>query len=143
MQVLHDEPSVMAELGRLGGARRVLVVSEPARWARLPDLVQAVHAYHGDVLCWRFDTDSEVGPRLKTMGTVASPSTNGPGDLLDAGAEYAHREGVIGPVGQIIGRRRPLDSLLVKVPGRPLSTRQIVTQQELTMLLGPAPGEAV
>jgi hypothetical protein len=31
---------------------------------------------------------------------------------------------------------------LVSAPGRELSTREVVTQQELTMLLGPAPGEA-
>ena len=47
-----------------------------------------------------------------------------------------------GPVGQIRKRTRPVDRLLVPAPGRQVSTREVVTQQELTMLLGPAPGEA-
>lgn len=45
-------------------------------------------------------------------------------------------------VGKIRKRTRTIDQLLVSTPGHELSTREVVTQQELTMLLGPAPGEA-
>lgn len=144
--VVHDEPAVMAALAETGGGRRVLVVVEPGRWGRLAELVNAVKTYHAGTLCWQYIECVGQGVRL----TMLDPAVvNGAGHGMNgAGQDGAGRSGAgvaeqPMPAGQIVPRRRrPIDDLLVKVPGRQMSTREIVTQQELTMLLGPAPGEA-
>lgn len=144
--VVHDEPGVMAGLAKLGGGRRVLVIVEPERWSRLGELVCAVQAYHRDVLCWQFVEHNGSGPRLAML----DQSVPGPGgawaDQAGAGGSEPPAGGGGQPGAGVIGmadrRRRAIDDLVVKVPGRTLSTREVVTQQELTMLLGPAPGEA-
>ena len=127
--VAHDGPGVMTALAELDDRRRVLVIVEPVGWVRLAELVQAVRTYHPDVLCWQFGDQDQGGQRL----TLLDQSLSGP--VFAGGMDD-------GPVGHIGRRRRTVDQLLVKVPGRPLTSREIVTQQELTMLLGPAPGEA-
>jgi len=143
-EVVRDEPSVMmrlAELAALRGGKRVLVIVQPQRVDRLAELVCAVQAHHRDVLCWQYVDRGQGAERL----TMLDRQFNGPvfrpadGDAWQGDGDLGEGDG---PVGQIIGRRRPLDKLLVKVPGRPLTSREIVTQQELTMLLGPVPGEA-
>ncbi len=133
VRLVHDEPSVMMLFAERSLGRRVLVVVDPPKWERLAELICAVHTYHGQVLCWQFSEQGNGQPRLKALdqrfsGPVQSDESDG--DASD-----------VGPVGRIV-RRRPVDALLTRVPGRPLSTREVVTQQELTMLLGPMPGEA-
>lgn len=126
--VVHDPPAVMTALASRPHGRRVLVVVEPGRWPRLAELIDAVGVYHGDVLCWQYTVpQGEVG-RLSVLSVEGL-----------AGGEGSNGEG---PVGQILGRRRPVDDLLVKVGSVEDSARDIITRQELTMLLGPAPGEA-
>lgn len=136
-KVVHDEPAVMEALSEMDEARRVLVVVEPDRWPRLAELVHAVRSFHGSVLCWQYKAVDDSPGRLSMLDhtLVMRPQAK----KLDQDA----LESETGPIGQILGhRRRPLDKLLTRVPGRPLTSREIVTQQELTMLLGPAPGEA-
>lgn len=135
-QVISDEPGVMAALAGLTGPRRVVVIVEPQRWERLAELVRAVQTYHHDVLCWQYVQQGGEPGRLSRL----DKSMNGPADANGHGGQDDRGEDR--PVGQLLGRRRALDRLVVRVPGRTLSTREIVTQQELTMLLGPAPGEA-
>lgn len=132
-QTVDDEPGAMLALAGLshkGLARRVLIVVEPAQWSRLAELLAAVGDYHNSAYCWQFDARDGAGPMLSQLETVSYQFEQGP---QVSGA---------GPVGQIRKRTRPVDRLLVAAPERELSTREVVTQQELTMLLGPAPGEA-
>ena len=130
---VHDEPDVMMGLAALadrGAERRVLIVVDPARWQRLSQLVQAVHDFHGSVHCWQFDRRDGVQSMLSQL------------EVTPEGHDQAGDKSGVGPIGRIRKRNRPVDRLLVK-PGREeLATREVVTQQELTMLLGPAPGEA-
>lgn len=131
--IVRDEPSAMVALAELADrqlSRRVLIVVEPSRWPRVDQLVQAVRGFHGSVYCWQFDAAEGADPMLSAFDPVRQA---GPRD---------HGCGALGPVGRIRRRTRPVDRLLVSAPGRELSTREVVTQQELTMLLGPAPGEA-
>lgn len=127
--VVEDVPAVMVALAgfmQRGLQRRVLIVVEPGRWARLDELSSAVRSFHGPVHCWQFDTADRAQPMLSALRIAPDEQ---------AGSET-------GPVGKIHKRTRSVDRLLVSAPGEPMSTREVVTQQELTMLLGPAPGEA-
>ncbi|MEM6259262.1 MAG: hypothetical protein AAGI37_13340 [Planctomycetota bacterium] len=127
--VVDDVPAVMvalAELMRRGLQRQVLIVVEPDLWTHLDELLSAVRSFHGSVHCWRFDAADQARPMLSALRTTH-------GDQADSEAS---------PVGKIHKRPRSIDRLLVSAPGDPASTREVVTQQELTMLLGPAPGEA-
>lgn len=128
---VHDEPAVMTALAGKTDGRRVLVVVEPEVWPRLDELLYAVGVYHGDVLCWQFKPQVDASPQLSALKRDAITSADGANSADEAG-----------PIGQILGRPRPVDALLVKVPGLPASSRDIVTPQELSMLLGPAPGAA-
>ena len=122
--VVHDEPGAMvalAELAQRGVGRGVLVVVDPSQWARVDQLVHAVRMHHGSVYRWQFDLRDEAEPMLSPLDSAS--------DELSV-------------VGKIRKRTRTIDQLLVSAPGQELSTREVVTQQELTMLLGPAPGEA-
>ena len=131
--VVRDEPAAMlalAELSERQLGRRVLIVVEPSRWPRVDQLIDAVRGFHRAVHCWQFDAADGADPMLSRL---ASRGGSSGGD---------HGRDRHGPVGRIRKRTRPVDRLLVSAPGRELSTREVVTQQELTMLLGPAPGEA-
>lgn len=130
---VHDEPGVMLALAGLadrGADRRVLIVVDPARWPRLDQLMEAVQEHHGSVYCWQFDQRDGAEPMLSQLDGAASQSRRN-----------ANRSGS-STVGHIRKRTRPVDRLLVTPVGQEQSTREVVTQQELTMLLGPAPGEA-
>lgn len=138
-ELVIDEPSVMAGLASMDGERKVLIVVEPERWDRLGELICAVQTHHSEVMRWQYVDAADSGPRVSMLdGRFDGPRMNGQAHgVAGSGARVSD------PVGQILGRRqRPVDALLVKVPGRPLSTREVITQQELTMLLGPVPGEA-
>lgn len=130
-RLVRDEPAVMEALSEMGAGRRVLVVVEPKKWKRLAELVDALHTFYPGVLRWQFTGQADAQARL-TMLQCPQGGGHSEASVLEGDA----------PVGQILGRRRPVDDLIVKVPGRTLTTREVVTQQELTMLLGPAPGEA-
>lgn len=126
-RTLRDEPSVMSVLAERVDDRRVLVVVEPGAWPRLGELILAVRTFHSDVLCWSYTESSGTQGRLISI----------PRDSFVQEAEQAEDL-----YQRTSHRRRPIVDLLNKVPDGPLSAREIVTQQELTMLLGPAPGEA-
>ena len=132
-ELAHDEAGAMlalAGLGRRRVARRVLIVVEPATWGRLGELMAAVRDYHGEVYCWQFDASDGADPMLSQLATSANRN----------GRES--KSAPTGPVGLIRKRSRSVDRLLVSPLGDEVSARGVVTQQELTMLLGPAPGEA-
>lgn len=124
--VVNDEPSAMVQLSewsKRGLSRRILIVVEPLRWERVGELAFAVRLHHGSVCCWQFDV--QEGAEL--MLSVLDPALG---------------RGERSVVGKIRHRRRSVDEVLVQAPGGELSARGVVTQQELTMLLGPASGEA-
>ena len=130
---VQDEPGAMlalAELADRGVARRVLIVVEPTRWTRLDQLVAAVRDYHASVYCWRFDGSEGADPMLSQLDAAAN------------GTDQQNGRSEAATAGRIRKRTRAVDRLLVKAVGQEQSTREVVTQQELTMLLGPAPGEA-
>lgn len=132
-ELAHDEAGamlVLAGLDRRHLARRVLIVVEPAAWPRLGEMMAAVRDYHDGIYVWQFDVREGAAPMLSQLETPAAhPVSHG-------------QEDHAGPVGRIRRRTRAVDRLLVSAPGDEPSTRGVVTQQELTMLLGPAPGEA-
>ena len=138
VRVERDEPGVMAVFAERAVGRRVLVVVEPGQWARLAELMCAVNTFHREVLCWQYTERGEAQAKLTTLDQQFSGP--GPNPCMDARSATGTDEQ--GPIGRIMTRRRAVDALLTRVPGRPLSSREIVTQQELTMLLGPVPGEA-
>lgn len=124
--VVNDEPSVMvqvSELSKQGLARQILIVVEPSGWERASELAFALRRHHGSVCCWQFDVREGAEPML----SVLDPALGG---------------GERSVVGKIRHRRRSVDDVLVQTPGRELPAGGVVTQQELTMLLGPASGEA-
>lgn len=132
-EVVRDEPGAMLALAgcmRRGLDRRVLIVVESTHWQRLDQLIDAVDAHYGSVYCWQFDNQDGASPMLTQMQRASYP--------FDQGAQRSQAS----PVGHVRKRTRPVDRLLVSAPGREESTREVVTQQELTMLLGPVPGEA-
>ena len=145
--VVSDAPGVMLELARLSerrAERRVLVIVEPERWGRLGELMCAVQSHHGGVHCWHYADRGEGEPRLTQLdqrfcGPILDHAAGG---SVTGGRHEADEDGGAEPLGRITKRRRTVDQLLVKAPGHELTAREIVTQQELTMLLGPAPGEA-
>ena len=129
--VVHDEPGAMLALAgfaRQGLARRVLIVVEPGYWQRLDQLVDAVDTHYGAVYCWQFDHQDGASPMISQMPRSSYPFEQG-----GMGLESE-------PVGAVRKRTRPVDRLLVSAHEQ--TTREVVTQQELTMLLGPVPGEA-
>jgi hypothetical protein len=137
-RVVHDEPAVMSLFAERPAGRRVLIVVEPGRCQRLAELICAVQAYHREVLCWQYAERDADRPRLKTLDQRFKGPAGGAHRVNNSPRDGSDR----GPIGRIVTRRRAVDALLNKVPGRPLSTREVVTHQELTMLLGPVPGEA-
>lgn len=50
--------------------------------------------------------------------------------------------GFIGPIGRIRGRRKHINTLVVRAPYAPSPSGSLISEEELTMLLGPTPGEA-
>ena len=133
VEAVHDEPSAMLALAPQDNPPGVFVVVDPVCWGRLGELSYALRRYHPKLLCWQYRAGEGGVPRLTTLDqTVPGPSNGLSGE---EGADC-------GPIGKIVGRRRAVDELLVRVPGQPLTSSEIVTQQELTMLLGPTPGEA-
>lgn len=147
-RVVRDEPTVMMAFADRPLGRRILIVVEPGRWRRLAELICAVHAYHGEVLCWQLATNGDGRAKLARLdqhfsGPGPKPGSNGRPRAYDEGGDATNgSEHDTAPIGAIHRRRRPVDALITKIPGQPLSSREVVTQQELTMLLGPAPGEA-
>lgn len=125
--VVRDEPGVMVGLSASPGDAPVLIVVEPNCWARLGELLHAVRVYHGGVRCWQYSRAEHAAGRLSSLEIELG------GEPLGEGA---------GPVGQILNRHRAVEDLLVKLPEGPMAAHEVVTQQELTMLLGPVPGEA-
>lgn len=133
--VVHDEPDAMlafATLAARGLSRQVLIVVEPTEWPKLDELVDAMRSHHPAAYRWRFDPHGRGGAMLSPLSDASHDHADDPSSATLSDGE---------PVGRLRRRTRPVDRLLVS-PGRTLSTREVVTQQELTMLLGPAPGEA-
>lgn len=160
VHLVGDEPGVMVELAS-GGCAVVVAVNPPV-WPRLSELAYAVRQHYPRVLCWQFTEDESGVPRLKALDTdflgPKPPSDPGPGQHGLAAAKWSGtlpaqaqadlrpsdtmNGGVVGPIGRIRGRRRLIDDLVIQAPHGPAPTNALVTQEELTMLLGPTPGEA-
>lgn len=150
-RVVTDEPGVMlalAELSDRGASPCVLVIAEPAWFGRLAELVCAVQTHYPEVLCWQYATRGSGAGRLSELDKrVAGPPrladfAGGPTEARSEGSGGGRGSKSDASVGLVQRRRRPVDGLLTKMRRAQPSPREIVTQQELTMLLGPVPGEA-
>lgn len=66
VSVVADEPGVMEELA--GAGVSTLLVVEPARWARLGQLTDAVDHYYPRVVCMAYQIESgEDAPRIASL----------------------------------------------------------------------------
>lgn len=133
VQRVSHEMQVMAELSA-GGVTLVVVV-EPDAMMRVGELRDAVREHFPDVLCWKYAIQAAGKmPRLVSLDP--------PSNLKNSNVSPQKQ---VSPIGRIVGRRRTLDRLAVSVPGPspldPLPPAKLVSDEELSMLLGPAPGE--
>lgn len=151
VSVVSDEPGVMEELS--AGEVSMLVVVEPDRWASLKPLALAVGQYFGHVLCMQFvESPAEDQPRVTPLASrwLAAEGSIGEdsGALLDASADgHATADDGSQEDADAAKRRRNVSHLVVHVaeePGErsPEVPTSLVTEEELSMLLGPLPGEA-
>lgn len=106
---------VMVELARTAAA--ALLVVDPDRQPMTGELVEAVHTYYPRVDCWQFTPQQEGNaPRISRInGQWASE----PRRDTDAS--------------------RRLESLVIHVDGGSALDGPLISEQELAMLLGPAP----
>lgn len=159
VHLVGDEPGVMAELA--GGDCAVVVAVDPSAWPRLAELAYAIRQHYPRVHCWQFVVSQGKGPRLTKLeneylgprpprehagGEATGHAATEDGSAIDNAAgdpRYGTPDGsAVGPIGRIRGRRRLIDKIVVRAPQAPSPTGSLVTEEELTMLLGPNPGEA-
>lgn len=116
VQVVTDSPSVMLSLAQQ--TPPCLVVVNPDSVPMISELVQAVRAYHPGVAMWSFTQPAGGGPKLDSFNGHYHPS----------------------PASSDADLRQPLDELVVRVPCQTQDIQgPIVSEEELTMLLGPTP----
>ena len=160
VHLVRDEPAVMVELSSGGCA--VVVAVDPESWPRLAELAYAIRQHYPAVHCWQF-TENPTGqphltglhrdylgprpprPAIETLRGAATVNEDATVEMLHdthAGDGLAPGGGSIGPIGRIRGRRRLINDLVVRAPHAPSPSGSLISEEELTMLLGPTPGEA-
>ncbi|MEM1355367.1 MAG: hypothetical protein AAGC44_04625 [Planctomycetota bacterium] len=160
VHLVQDEPSIMVELAGAGCA--VVVAVEPARWFHLAELAYAIRQHYPAVYCWQFTLDDAgrphiggleleyLGPQPPQRGEATlrgaalaneQATLQSVSDRADSGVHSAGGE-AIGPIGRIHGRRRVMTDLAIQAPNAPAPSGALISEEELTMLLGPTPGEA-
>lgn len=159
VHLVGDEPGVMVELA--GGDCAVVVAVDPPVWPRLTELAYAIRQHYPRVHCWQFVVSEGKGPQLSKLENEylgPRPPREHEGGGATGNAAAANRPALanatgdprygtpggsaVGPIGRIRGRRRLIDKMVVRAPQAPSPTGSLVTEEELTMLLGPNPGEA-
>lgn len=128
VQVVPDPPSVMVELAR--GAK-VVIVHEPRRVRRLPELMAALRRYYPQATCWQFDPvdgngQGKLAPLDAPPTTAETPTAGPPGEETPAAAA---QEAAGAPAEHL-----PADATLPDDPAPPL-----ITAEELAMLLETMP----
>ncbi|GAB4196100.1 MAG: hypothetical protein Kow00105_10270 [Phycisphaeraceae bacterium] len=144
--VVVSEPAyVMLELAkRHTGA---VIVIEPGRQPWLEPLDQALRHYHPKTVRWCYlKPHNGQSARLLRLDAFMSSSPpfgrSGNGSRDDALAfPRAHPRSPLSRAQSQIPRER-MRSLLVKVPGQSGTTEPLISEEELSMLLGPMPKES-
>lgn len=110
-------PQVMVALAT-ADVKLVLVV-EPGEFARLGELLQAIHVYHPQTTCWRYEAEENGPGRLAKLNAPADarPAEDRPTDTKDAAA--GHEE------------PRARNNFYAATGGN----GSMITEEELTMLL--------
>ena len=118
--------AVMLELAR--SPTHAVVVDQPKNVAAVDELLTAIQTYYPQVVCWCHEaTGTDHQPRLSRLRT-ASPSNGNGGGRTSADARKTIDDG---PASQSAGA-------LGSVEPDQATESSLLTQEELTMLLGPA-----
>lgn len=143
--VVSDPAAAMVALARQSAG--ALVVVEPEEHAWLDDLIQALKSYHPRTVRWGYRSQHPSGiPQLQPLGEYAPVEPDQSQPVQPNGQGQAHRYIVPDPKSPL-GRaqaqvpRERVRSLVVKVQGSSDVDEPLISEEELAMLLGPAPEE--
>jgi len=138
--VVIEPAGVMVELARQ--ATGMLVVVEPQSHPYLSELIRAVKSYYPKTVRWCYQAKSGEGQLCKLNGQANAVAN---GALPTAQANPQAGEASQGnPLGRV-HRSGPHDrvrSLVVKVEAPDGLGEPLISEEELAMLLGPAPEDA-
>ncbi len=141
--VVADPAAVMVELARF--ATGALIVVQPDLQPDLPELIQAVKAYYPRTVRWCYRVDQASGkPQLGKLNGHVSDAGQGNLALTEAGNDgrlAAQRQSERTPLARVdhgMPNER-VRSLIVKVDALPGGDQPLISEEELSMLLGPVP----
>lgn len=146
MAVVADPVGVMVELSR--ASLGVLIVIEPDRQPNLAELIQAMITYYPRTVRWCYRAQADSGkPGLTPLnGQKVGQETSSPAMGSSFVGENNHDAPPLDPAhrsplarAQSDSRDRRMRSLVVKVPAPPGVDQPLISEEELAMLLGPAP----
>ncbi len=122
--VLVEGPgSVMVELAR--ALTHAVVIDRPRQTAQLDELLAAVETYYPQVVCWSHEAAGpDHRPRLYRLGDRKSVSEKNNGQKSPVTKQSSLDEPAVPPTDGSADKDRDSDAALL-------------TQEELTMLLGP------
>ena len=123
-----------------------IVVGEPQQQPRIGELREAVAAYYPAVRCWQYHAHGPEGhASLEALEPAVSATSPGQ-DFADAGDSKPHpleeqeTPPPDGETARVKGANQRLRSLVVQVDDpRPSNAGPLVSEEEMAMLLGPAP----
>lgn len=143
--VVSEPAAAMVELARQ--ATGALVVVEPEDHAWLDELIQALKTYHPRTVRWGYQSTHLSGsPQLRPLSGCASiGKCDSPSDQADDRESTARYivpdpKSPLGRAQAQIPRER-VRSLVVKVHGTSDVDEPLISEEELSMLLGPVPEE--
>ncbi len=141
VMIVTDPASVMAELA--AGAKAV-VVNEPKRVRRLPELLAAMRQYYPRAVCWQFTATGPRGePTLERMDALSSatPAGDNPLDIAAASVVAEGREAAAAATAKPNGNNGGTAATAAPVsPAPAMGTPPLISSEEMSMLLAPLPG---
>lgn len=147
--ILREAPEVMVELAAEQHARRretnsaadlqnplSLVIVEPEQQLHIDELRQAIDTYHPGTRCWRYAAHGRPGQAsLQAFDAVsAADHARVP---THASTDARPDKNAAEPTGFVRSADQRLRSVVVRLGG--VETTPLVSEEELAMLLGPAP----
>lgn len=123
--LVTDPPRAMLELARYGAL--ALIVADPDRVSGAGELIEAVRVYRPRTVCWQY-ANRKLAPINGHLGGVV---LSGPDETTPTERLRADRQ----RLGDLVVQAQPRDP---HDGGEPL-----VSEEELSMLLGPMEGDAV
>jgi hypothetical protein len=147
--VVTEPAAAMVELARQTTGALIVIESDRLSW--LDELIQAVKTYHPRTVRWGYrgyrggrSEDPSGNPQLSPLGDDALKYAAGPQSERSNGHDDPPRYIVPDPKSPL-GRaqsqipRERVRSLVVKVPDFAGADEPLISEEELSMLLGPAP----